>query len=303
MGCGGSKTAKASAPSQIPEGDFKIILENAAGSESLGATVNFPEKKYILVEAVSEEGLIPAWNKRCENMPEMQMKAGDLIVVVNGVFGNSDLMLAELKSMAITPTVKGGAIAAETPAAEAPAAEAPAAEAAAPAAEAPAAEAPAAEAPAAEAPAAELAPPAPQGPAAESPAAEATPANVKSKEIVLTVKRGPIAVEAPAAEAPAADDWGAAEPPAATAPVAEAAAPAAEAPTEAGTAAEVPAAEAPRAEVPAVEAGTEEPEAEEVPITEMLAVNLEADLATVQPGDGEIGADAKEERFCKLAGC
>jgi hypothetical protein len=171
MGCGGSKASKASAPAAAPaqtpaqafEGDFKINLENATGSASLGATVNFPEKKYVLVEAVSEEGLIPAWNKASENTPEMQLKAGDAIVVVNGVFGDSDLMMAELKSNAITLAVKRGPITAEAPAAEA----------AAPAPEAPAAEAPSAEAPAAEAPAAEAAALAAEASAAAAPAAEA----------------------------------------------------------------------------------------------------------------------------------
>jgi hypothetical protein len=207
MGCGGSKTAKANvkadAPattqgesaSQIPEGDFKINLENASGSESLGAVAKFPETKFILIESVKEEGLIPAWNKGCENTPEMQVKSGDLIVVVNGVFGNSDLMLAELKSKAITLTVKRAQSATGTPAAEAPAAEAPAA--ATP-------EVPAAEAPVAEDVAAPEAP-AEQTPAAESPAAEA------------------LVAEAPAVEAPATEEP-AAVAPAADAPVMEAAA-------------------------------------------------------------------------------
>merc|ERR1740130_634066 len=143
MGCSGSKASQATAPaavkasaSQTPEGDFKINLENASGSERLGAVAQFPESKYILIESVKEEGLIPSWNKGCENTPEMQVKSGDLIVVVNGVFGNSDLMLAELKSKTITLTMKRaqsaiGITAAEAPSAatpEVPTAEAPVAE-------------------------------------------------------------------------------------------------------------------------------------------------------------------------------
>jgi hypothetical protein len=212
MGCNGSKTAqagtpvaaKAASPTQIPEGDFKINLENATGSESLGAFCQFPDSKYILVERVKEEGLIPSWNKGCENTPEMQVQAWDCIVVVNGVFGNTELMKAELKSKAITLTVKSGqpatgevadvpsvavpavgaldehpaavvpaqvALAAEAPAAAA-LAEEQAAEAAAPvsSADAPAVEVPA-DASAAEVPVTE--PPPSGGPATESPASKA----------------------------------------------------------------------------------------------------------------------------------
>jgi len=117
MGCGGSKTATANtAPAAAPaaaQGDFKINLDNASGSKSLGAVAIFPENKYILVESVKEEGLISSWNQGCENTPEMQVKAGDLIVVINGVFGNSDLMMAELKSKEIILTVKRGQSATE----------------------------------------------------------------------------------------------------------------------------------------------------------------------------------------------
>jgi hypothetical protein len=213
MGCGGSKTAKANvkadAPattqgesaSQIPEGDFKINLENASGSESLGAVAKFPETKFILIESVKEEGLIPSWNKGCENTPEMQVKSGDLIVVVNGVFGNSDLMLAELKSTAITLTVKRAQSATGTPAAEAPAAEAPtAATPEVPAAEAPVAEGVAApEAPAEQTPAAESPAEAPvvEAPATQEPAAVAPAADAPVIEAA--------AVEQPATESPAID--------------------------------------------------------------------------------------------------
>jgi hypothetical protein len=121
MGCSSSKTAQAKAaqagapvaalpeaPLLIPEGDFKINLENATCSEDLGIEANFPQKKYIVVDSVREVGLIPAWNKGKENTPELQVKAGDSIVVINGVFGDSDLMLAEVKSKEITLVVKSG---------------------------------------------------------------------------------------------------------------------------------------------------------------------------------------------------
>jgi len=69
--------------------------------------------------------LIPSWNKGCENTPEMQVQAGDCIVAVNGVFGNTDLMRAELKSTIICLTVKRGQLATGAPAAEVPPAAVP----------------------------------------------------------------------------------------------------------------------------------------------------------------------------------
>jgi hypothetical protein len=121
MGCTSSNTAQAKTaqavapvvaqsevPLLIPEGDFKIKLENATCSEHLGVKANFPQKKYIVVDSVNEEGLISAWTRGKENTPGFQVKAGDSIVVINGVFGDSDLMLAEVKSKEITLVVKSG---------------------------------------------------------------------------------------------------------------------------------------------------------------------------------------------------
>merc|ERR1740130_789697 len=135
MGCSGSKASQATAPaavkasaSQIPEGDFKINLENASGSERLGAVAQFPESKYILIERVKEEGLIPSWNKGCENTPEMQVKAGDLIEVINGVFGNGILTLKKIPLTVKRGPTDAAAPPAEVPSVDAAAAEAPSAE-------------------------------------------------------------------------------------------------------------------------------------------------------------------------------
>merc|ERR1711959_123828 len=98
MGCSGSKTAaKASAPAPIEttEADFKINIENPTGDADMGLVVQYPEKKYILVESIKEEGLIPSWNKANENTPEVQVKVGDSIVMINGKFGDSDAMMLE----------------------------------------------------------------------------------------------------------------------------------------------------------------------------------------------------------------
>jgi hypothetical protein len=175
MGCSGSKTAaKAQAAPAAPpaetlgtEGDFKINLENPTSDADLGLVVNCPEKKYILVESIKEAGLVPSWNKTNENTPEMQVKAGDFIVAINGKFGDSDAMMAECKAQSVSLAVK------RAPQAAAPAAEAPLAEATATAA--PAAEEPAAEPPAAEAPVAEVA-------AADAPA-DAAAAEAEAPEL------------------------------------------------------------------------------------------------------------------------
>jgi len=211
MGCGGSKTAAkaGAAPAAAPaatetEGDFKITIENPTGDAGLGLVIQAVEKKYLLVEAIKEEGLIPSWNKANENTPDVQVNAGDFIVVINGKFGDSDAMLAECKATSITLAVKrapsaapaAGAPAAEAPAPGAPTAEAPAAEAPAPeeaAAENPSPQAPAAEA-AADAPAAEA--PAAEAPTAEAPAADAPAAEVPAPEAPVAMEDlGSVSVE------------------------------------------------------------------------------------------------------------
>jgi hypothetical protein len=277
MGCSSSKSASkapAQAATAVPEGDFKINLENPTGDLGMGVTVQQPEKKYILVEIVKDEGLIPAWNKNNENTPEVQVKPGDLIVVINGKFGNSEEMLAECKTSTITLAVKRAAspaeetvaekLEADRPATSGPAAEGPAAET--PAAEAEAAEAPLAQAPAAETLAAEAS--APVSPTAEGSQAQQAPA-------ANTPSAG-----APAEEAPAAQS--ATEVPIAGAPTVEppaGEAPAVEAPAEA-TVAEVP-----TADVPAAEASTAEA--------------FEDNLVSVDPDPAEMGPGASESQMCR----
>merc|ERR1719409_947362 len=106
MGCSGSKTAAKAAASpaappaaaETPEGDFKINIENPTGDAGLGLVVKSQEKKYFLVESIKDEGLFPSWNKANANTPDVQLKAGDFIVMINGKFGDSDAMLAECKA-------------------------------------------------------------------------------------------------------------------------------------------------------------------------------------------------------------
>lgn len=210
MGCGGSKTSKADASSpppaattEAPEGDFKVTLENPTGSVSMGIAAKFPEKKYILVESMKDEGLIPAWNKAKENTPEVQVNAGDLLLVVNGISGNSDAMLEECKAKSIVVLVKRAASAAVAPATETPVIEAPTAEG--PAAEGPSSEEPV---PQAEAPVVEAAAGAPameaqagEAPAAEVPVAEASAAepDAEPAAAVQPVDQGGFVVSEPEA--------------------------------------------------------------------------------------------------------
>lgn len=199
MGCSGSKPAsQAPVTSQVAsaaaEGDFKIIVQNPKGDADLGLGVKSLETKYILVESTKEEGLIPSWNKDNANTPEIQIKPGDMLIAINGKFGNCDEMLAECKSASITLLVKRGSGSAE------------------PTAESPAAEMPAAEGPAAEAP-------------AETPAAENPTSQPLVEAAVAEVSTADATAEKPAAEYPAAEPAAAEDttnPSAATSPTAEA---------------------------------------------------------------------------------
>merc|ERR1740117_709500 len=69
-----------------PEGDFKIQLEKTTGSDKMGAIVVSPDDEILVVRSVKEQGMIPDWNKRNENAPELQVKPGDLILSINGIF-------------------------------------------------------------------------------------------------------------------------------------------------------------------------------------------------------------------------
>jgi hypothetical protein len=107
-----SVVTQAESALSIPEGDFKIHIEDASASKALGIKATFPQKKYIVVERINE-GLISAWNLNMdlcmEHPAEMQVKAGDSIVAINSVFGDSDLMLDEVvRAKSITLAIKRG---------------------------------------------------------------------------------------------------------------------------------------------------------------------------------------------------
>lgn len=116
MGCRGSKDANyargsrtgGAAPVTVTagaEGDFKVHLERSA-DEPFGLSIALLSDNMILVELVWTVGLVPAWNKRNLSTPEVQVRPGDIIIGVNGIFGNTDDMLRELKTADIILTVK-----------------------------------------------------------------------------------------------------------------------------------------------------------------------------------------------------
>eukprot|EP00929_Paragymnodinium_shiwhaense_P043636 TRINITY_DN22427_c0_g1_i1.p1 TRINITY_DN22427_c0_g1~~TRINITY_DN22427_c0_g1_i1.p1 ORF type:complete len:237 (-),score=90.44 TRINITY_DN22427_c0_g1_i1:461-1171(-) len=130
MGCGGSKAAEAAAPvasGSAPEGDYKITLLRTAAEETIGLTVKASKEPVgFLVEGIKEEGLVPAYNKTKEEAPDSQVKAGDVIVAVNSIFGEIEAMKKELSNMQLSLAIKRGGLdlpvvggAAAAPAAEA----------------------------------------------------------------------------------------------------------------------------------------------------------------------------------------
>jgi hypothetical protein len=195
--CGGKQSTQANAASKgasdTIEGDFKIEMKNTNVDAELGVEAKYPDNKYILVESVKDDGLIPSWNKANVNTDNL-VNPGDMLVAINGKFGSSDDMLAECKAEFITILVKRAPAPASVP--EATVAEKQGAGASAiesPTAENPVTEAPLAEHPVAEVPAAEKA-------VAEVPAAEDAVAEVPAAED--TVAEVPVS-EGPAAEGPA----------------------------------------------------------------------------------------------------
>jgi len=201
MGCGGSKQqAAAAAPAKVPEGDFKVTLERTA-EETLGLSIVQMTDKTYRVNGVKEEGLVPDWNKKNENTPDVLVKENDLIVAVNDVFGDLEAMQKQLTSQKVTMAIKRPEVAApatEAPPAEAaPAADAPAADAAAPDPDAAAADAAAADAAATEKVAEPSAEPSaePAPAAAESEAAAAAEGQTAAEPVAQTTEGAALAAE------------------------------------------------------------------------------------------------------------
>eukprot|EP00929_Paragymnodinium_shiwhaense_P081112 TRINITY_DN4237_c0_g1_i1.p1 TRINITY_DN4237_c0_g1~~TRINITY_DN4237_c0_g1_i1.p1 ORF type:complete len:217 (-),score=97.87 TRINITY_DN4237_c0_g1_i1:302-952(-) len=180
MGCSASKTGAAAAPpatapAVAPEGDFKVTVERTGEGQTIGLTIIASKAPAgILVQALKDEGLVPAYNKQNEGTPDQQVKAGDVIVAINSVFEDYEKMKKELQQPKVAMTVKRvSAASAAAPAAAAAPTETAAEPAAEPAAGAEAPAAPAEAAAATEAAKEETEAPAPE---AATAAAEAEPA-------------------------------------------------------------------------------------------------------------------------------
>eukprot|EP00929_Paragymnodinium_shiwhaense_P121086 TRINITY_DN93202_c0_g1_i1.p1 TRINITY_DN93202_c0_g1~~TRINITY_DN93202_c0_g1_i1.p1 ORF type:complete len:219 (-),score=54.86 TRINITY_DN93202_c0_g1_i1:294-950(-) len=112
MGCTGSKKATAAAapvPSkdrQLAEGEFKVTFERASDSDVLGLSIVDAAPGVFIVEAVKEEGLVQTFIEANESKPEEHITAGDILVAVNGVAGNSEQMRKELMQKTVVLTVK-----------------------------------------------------------------------------------------------------------------------------------------------------------------------------------------------------
>eukprot|EP00929_Paragymnodinium_shiwhaense_P029592 TRINITY_DN16916_c0_g1_i2.p1 TRINITY_DN16916_c0_g1~~TRINITY_DN16916_c0_g1_i2.p1 ORF type:complete len:211 (+),score=36.10 TRINITY_DN16916_c0_g1_i2:57-689(+) len=101
MGCGGSRSVSAPSPRAHPEGDYKVILRRVSGAEVIGLQVAAMSNQMFRIKHVKPEGLIPAWNEEHENMPERLVKVGDVILEVNGVFGDVHAMARQFRERTV----------------------------------------------------------------------------------------------------------------------------------------------------------------------------------------------------------
>lgn len=95
-----------------PTFDFKVVLEREA-SEGMGVRVDFFGSSVLKVNNIKDEGLIPAWNSKNENKPEVHIKVGDSIVDINGVHGDPKKMMEQIGAKVVTLLVQRPALAEE----------------------------------------------------------------------------------------------------------------------------------------------------------------------------------------------
>ena len=69
---------------------FKITIDRSGGAK-LGISVDFGDDSAVLVESINE-GLFKQWNDRNE---EAEVRSGDYLVEVNGIYGNSKRIIDE----------------------------------------------------------------------------------------------------------------------------------------------------------------------------------------------------------------
>lgn len=82
-------------PLPIPA-DFTILLKMENESQGFGLAVDRPGYACLLIKAVRAEGLMATYNQTAP--PERQVCPGDLIVHVNGIYGDSEKMLEQVSS-------------------------------------------------------------------------------------------------------------------------------------------------------------------------------------------------------------
>lgn len=99
--------------------EHKVVLEKKTEDEKLGAAVIYSNKVTLTIKAFKETGLIVDYNKSLmggSDLPPMML--GDVIFDVNGVSGDAQAMMEQLKPLGkVTLTFKRQELPAE-PAAE-----------------------------------------------------------------------------------------------------------------------------------------------------------------------------------------
>eukprot|EP00927_Polykrikos_kofoidii_P087221 TRINITY_DN9993_c0_g1_i2.p1 TRINITY_DN9993_c0_g1~~TRINITY_DN9993_c0_g1_i2.p1 ORF type:complete len:320 (+),score=55.73 TRINITY_DN9993_c0_g1_i2:97-1056(+) len=89
-----------------PAADFEVVLERRLYGETLGLAMSTHNKKLLQVEKLRTKGMIPAWNASHESTPEVQVRIGDWVLAVNGVWGNADLMITEVVQETVRLSIK-----------------------------------------------------------------------------------------------------------------------------------------------------------------------------------------------------
>lgn len=79
-----------------PKATFEIRLEKEKDEESLGITLALPDETTLVVKTIKDAGTIVTYNRA--SPPDVQLRQGDYIVNVNGVSGDKDKMLDQIKN-------------------------------------------------------------------------------------------------------------------------------------------------------------------------------------------------------------
>eukprot|EP00929_Paragymnodinium_shiwhaense_P037612 TRINITY_DN20002_c0_g1_i3.p1 TRINITY_DN20002_c0_g1~~TRINITY_DN20002_c0_g1_i3.p1 ORF type:complete len:152 (-),score=23.94 TRINITY_DN20002_c0_g1_i3:30-485(-) len=91
------------------EGEYKISIERSADDVGLGLAIFKMDDQTYFVHTVKDIGLVPTWNAKNTNSPEVQVRNGDYITAVNGVSGDHGKMMEQLKEKTLSLTLRHGA--------------------------------------------------------------------------------------------------------------------------------------------------------------------------------------------------